>query len=126
MALTIEVYPRKSGVRCDEADAGSRIVAVCTQDPEHWWDYETVRWSIERHVDERGRRSVSTTGHIGCSHGDTTVSVSQVRPTWEELTWFETDGVSPTTCEDACEVEPDGVCEHGHRAWTRLALGFAL
>jgi hypothetical protein len=26
-------------------------------------------------------------------------------------------GVCPTSCEEQCEVEPDGVCEHGHPSW---------
>jgi hypothetical protein len=121
MALSVEIYPRISGERCEENVSGCRIVAVCTQDPEHWWDYETVTWRITKH----NGRKVATVGHLECTHGKTTVSVSQVRPTWDDLTWFESDGVSPTTCEEACEVEPDGSCEHGHRAWTWLAVGFA-
>jgi len=32
------------------------------------------------------------------------------------------DSVVPACCEDGCEVEPDGTCEHGHPAVT-LALG---
>lgn len=28
-------------------------------------------------------------------------------------TWMHA-GVVPALCEDGCEVEPDGCCEHGH------------
>lgn len=36
-------------------------------------------------------------------------------PTQEELAEFVYDSVCPAT--DGCDVEPDGVCEHGHPSW---------
>lgn len=32
------------------------------------------------------------------------------------------DSVVPALCEDGCEVEPDGTCEHGHPS-PLIALG---
>lgn len=32
------------------------------------------------------------------------------------------DSVCPALCEDGCEVEPDGCCEHGHPSLL-IALG---
>lgn len=32
------------------------------------------------------------------------------------------DSVVPACCEDSCEVEPDGRCEHGHPS-VLIALG---
>lgn len=31
------------------------------------------------------------------------------------------DANAPTLCEEGCEVEPDGVCPHGHRSLLRMA-----
>jgi hypothetical protein len=31
----------------------------------------------------------------------------------EALTDWVTDSVVPAMCKDGCEVEPDGICEHG-------------
>jgi len=39
-------------------------------------------------------------------------------PDTEELMRQEMDGIVETP--DGCFVEPDGTCEHGHKAWVRL------
>jgi hypothetical protein len=43
------------------------------------------------------------------------------KPSLDDLMDQESDGVVETT--DGCEVEPDGMCEHGHPSWLmRLGL----
>lgn len=42
------------------------------------------------------------------------------RPDDDELTAMALDSVAAAT--DGCQVEPDGVCEHGHPSWP-LRLG---
>lgn len=32
---------------------------------------------------------------------------------------METQDSFPTSCPRGCEVEPDGICQHGHPAWLR-------
>lgn len=41
-------------------------------------------------------------------------------PTEDELAAWTMDSVAEAT--DGCEVEPDGICEHGHPSWL-LRLG---
>jgi hypothetical protein len=42
-------------------------------------------------------------------------------PTIEEMRAWMHDGVAEAT--DGCDIEPDGVCEHGHPSWLiRLGL----
>ena len=42
-------------------------------------------------------------------------------PTEEEIAFWVLDSVTDAT--DGCEVEPDGVCPHGHPSWLiRLRL----
>ncbi len=40
----------------------------------------------------------------------------------EYLEELVSDSISPAMCTSGCEVEPDGVCEHGHPS-ILLALG---
>jgi hypothetical protein len=42
---------------------------------------------------------------------------TEPEPSMDELEAFVYDSVCPAT--DGCEVEPDGVCEHGHPSWLR-------
>jgi hypothetical protein len=42
-------------------------------------------------------------------------------PTIEEMKEWMCEAVAEAT--DGCEVEPDGVCEHGHPSWL-LRLGY--
>jgi hypothetical protein len=41
-------------------------------------------------------------------------------PTEEQLEFWAFDGICEAT--DGCEVEPDGICPHGHPSWL-LKLG---
>lgn len=41
-------------------------------------------------------------------------------PNDDELDFFVFDGVARAT--DGCDIEPDGICEHGHPSWL-LHLG---
>jgi hypothetical protein len=41
-------------------------------------------------------------------------------PSVDELTEWMDDGIAEAT--DGCNVEPDGMCEHGHPSWL-LQLG---
>ena len=34
---------------------------------------------------------------------------------------ISSDAHCPTLCEESCEVEPDGICPHGHKSLLRLA-----
>lgn len=34
----------------------------------------------------------------------------------EDLLELSMDSVVPACCEEGCQVEPDGTCEHGHRS----------
>lgn len=43
------------------------------------------------------------------------------KPTQKELEYWSYDGVAEAT--DGCEVEPDGICPHGHPSWL-LKLGY--
>lgn len=43
------------------------------------------------------------------------------RPSMDELEQAALDGVCEAS--DGCDVEPDGVCPHGHPSWL-LRLGF--
>ena len=43
------------------------------------------------------------------------------RPSIEEMQDWMYDALAEAT--DGCEVEPDGVCEHGHPSWL-LRLGY--
>ena len=43
------------------------------------------------------------------------------KPTLDELEFMVFDSVAMAT--DGCQVEPDGVCEHGHPSWL-VALGY--
>lgn len=43
------------------------------------------------------------------------------RPSTDELTQTALDGVCEAS--DGCDVEPDGVCPHGHPSWL-LRLGW--
>ena len=49
------------------------------------------------------------------------------RPTEEELvelmraSLFDESPYNPTSCGEYCEVEPDGVCPHGHPSWIMRA-----
>lgn len=45
----------------------------------------------------------------------------EARPTIQDLREYVHDGICPAT--DGCDVEPDGVCEHGHPSWL-LRLGY--
>lgn len=40
----------------------------------------------------------------------------------ENIEELESESVVPACCEEGCEVEPDGVCEHRHPS-VFLALG---
>ncbi len=42
-------------------------------------------------------------------------------PTMDEIGEMVMDSVVPAT--DGCNVEPDGICEHGHPSWL-LRLGY--
>lgn len=42
------------------------------------------------------------------------------QPGLDELEEYVLDGICPAT--DGCDVEPDGVCPHGHPSWL-IALG---
>lgn len=39
-----------------------------------------------------------------------------------QLEEWVSDSICPALCEDGCEVEPDGHCEHGHPS-VLLAMG---
>jgi hypothetical protein len=41
-------------------------------------------------------------------------------PSDDELDFYVFDGVATAT--DGCDIEPDGICEHGHPSWL-LQLG---
>lgn len=41
---------------------------------------------------------------------------------WLEETGIGYDSVVPACCERGCEVEPDGICPHGHPS-VLIALG---
>lgn len=43
------------------------------------------------------------------------------RPDIEQLEEWSSDGICEAT--DGCEVEPDGICPHGHLSWLRV-LGY--
>lgn len=45
---------------------------------------------------------------------------TSAKPSMEILMDEEREGIVETT--DGCEVEPDGMCEHGHPSWL-LRLG---
>jgi hypothetical protein len=45
---------------------------------------------------------------------------TESRPDMDELEEMMSEGVDRAT--DGCDVEPDGVCEHGHSSWL-LVLG---
>ena len=45
---------------------------------------------------------------------------TQPRPSYDQLQDWTMDSVCEAT--DGCEIEPDGVCEHGHPSWL-LRLG---
>jgi len=45
---------------------------------------------------------------------------TEPEPTMEQLEYWVYDSAAEAT--DGCEIEPDGVCEHGHPSWL-LALG---
>jgi len=40
----------------------------------------------------------------------------------EQLGEWVSDGIVPALCDEGCEVEPDGHCEHGHPS-VLIALG---
>ncbi len=40
---------------------------------------------------------------------------STEKPTIEDLEQMIMEGVAEAT--DGCQIEPDGVCEHGHPSW---------
>ncbi len=42
-------------------------------------------------------------------------------PNIEQLEFWTFDGVCEAS--DGCMVEPDGICEHGHKSWL-LILGY--
>ncbi len=42
-------------------------------------------------------------------------------PTLEQVQFWILDGLAEAT--DGCEVEPDGLCPHGHKSWL-LHLGY--
>ena len=45
----------------------------------------------------------------------------QDEPSIDQIEEWTFDGVAEAT--DSCRIEPDGVCEHGHKSWL-LILGF--
>ncbi len=46
---------------------------------------------------------------------------TESEPDMDELMSMEMDGIVEST--DGCEVEPDGMCPHGHPSWL-LELGY--
>lgn len=50
-----------------------------------------------------------------------TTSVPKKRPSLAQVKQWVSDGIAEAT--DGCRVEPDGVCEHGHKSWL-IELGY--
>jgi hypothetical protein len=46
---------------------------------------------------------------------------TEPEPSLDELESMLMD-IEPHTATDGCEIEPDGICSHGHPSWF-LALG---
>ena len=42
-------------------------------------------------------------------------------PSLDQLEQWASDGIAEAT--DGCQVEPDGVCEHGRKSWL-IEMGF--